>query len=110
MSQRLTIVRSLTRLKTQTAKVDTLKQLGINIEAVNDDIADLLEECICTMICGDNDTAFESCLTDIQHWLDKTDALREVITMDLDPNTPSVTINVEAVSDFVDFLFETYKK
>ena len=90
MIQRLLITRSLVRLKTQSDKIDTLKQLGINIEPINDDIANLLEECICTMICGDDETAFESCLTDIQVWAYEKDS--------------------QPVSDFVDFLFETYQK
>lgn len=104
-STRLIIVRSLTRLKTQNDKIDTLKELGINIEPINDDLANLLEECICTMICGDDETSFDSCLSDVQDWLDREKPLKEVTNFG-----GTIKKNVEAVSDFVDFLFETYIK
>lgn len=92
------------RLKTQSDKIDTLKQLGINIEPINDDVANLLEEFICESICGGDETAFESCLSDVQNWLDKDNPLKEVTNFG-----GTIKKNVEAVSDFVDFLFETYK-
>lgn len=104
----LFIARALVRLKTQQDKVNTLKELGINIEPLNDNICDLIAEGIVLLLCGDDDTAFDSCLSDIQWWLKPSDKPKKIVRLNFTP--PQEDLDVTGVSDFVKFLIDTYHK
>lgn len=104
----LFIARALVRLKTQQDKVNTLKEIGINIEPLNDNVCNLIEEGIVLLLCGNDDTAADSCLSDIQWWLKPSDKPKKIVRLNFTP--PQEDLDVTGVSDFVKFLIHTYHK
>lgn len=105
----LFIARSLVWLKTQQDKVNTLKELGINIEPLNDNVCNLIEEGIVLLLCGNDDTAADSCLSDIQWWLKPSDKPKKIVRLNFTPPHQE-DLDVTGVSDFVKFLIDTYHK